>query len=347
MKDRYAHMHSPLTRWNLAHKHVFLRADLNVPLEQGKILDDSRLRAIQPTLDYILAQGGRITLACHLGRPTGYDPQLSTAQLKPWFAAAGYDERVTLYENLRFFAEQPENSAFAQQLASGIDYYINDAFASCHRTGTSLTLLPKLFDKAHRGIGLLIEKELKTLSKIKYHAEKPFVLILGGGKGEEKLRFLEAMLPRINTALLCPLLSQAYTGNNPAVHKPADYLVGSSWHGPYSYKKSSEITPQDIIVAIGPETVAAWKPIIMNAHTIFFNGPMGDLTNPATTRELQAVLQSVAQSAAFSVIGGGSSVAALHLFDLVDQVDFCSTGGGATLAYLSDQPLPALDALLS
>lgn len=346
MQDRYAQMRSPLKNWDLKNKRVFVRADLNVPLEDGNITDDTRLQAIRPTLDYILAQGGSVTLATHIGRPTGVEAELSTTHLAPWFAAHGYIKNITLLENLRFFAEKPESVPFAQELAKGIDYYIDDAFGSCHRTGTSLTLLPQLFEKEKRGIGFLVERELAMLSTLKYHAEEPFVLILGGGKAEEKIRLLEALLPRVTHALLCPALAQAYTGTDPKVLLPVDYLVGKSWDGPYNYKKSSEIKTTDTVIAIGPETVAAWQQTILQARTIFFNGAMGDLNKPETIKELRAVLQTVAQSAALRAIGGGSSVAALHLFGLANKVDFISTGGGATLAYLSGQPLPALDALL-
>lgn len=356
MRDRYALMRSPLRHWDLKNKRVFVRADLNVPLEDGTIIDDSRLQAIRPTLDYIVSQGGHITLATHLGRPKGFEEALSTKMLMPWFEKHGYPSTpegyagrstsITLLENMRFYAENPEDMAFAQELATGMDYYIDDAFGSCHRSGTSLTGLPKLFDTAHKGIGFLIEHELSMLSKLKYHAEEPFVLILGGGKTEEKLKLLEALLPRVSTALLCPALAQAYRGNNSKVLLPVDYLVGKRWDGPYSYKKSTEITEKDIVVAIGPNTVTAWHETILHARTIFFNGAMGDLRKPETVQELKAVLQTVAQSAALRAIGGGSTVAALHLFDLTNKIDFISTGGGATLAYLSDQPLPALDALL-
>lgn len=131
------------------------------------------------------------------------------------------------------------------------------------------------------------------------------------------------------------------------VHLPQDYLISNSgWNQPYHYKAASAVTETDSVLAIGPETVTLWKPLLLNAKTIFFNGPMGDLDKPETIHELQAVLHVITQSDAISVVGGGNSHAALQFFNLADKVSFCSTGGGATLAYLAGFNLPALDALI-
>lgn len=376
-EDKYCSLRSPLPHWDLAGKQVFVRADLNVPLKQGKIIDDTRLQKLRPTLDAILTKGGFITLATHIGRPKQYQQDLSTSSIiAPWLYQHGYDNRITLLENLRFFTEEMENSiTFAKQLAQGMDYYLDDAFGSVHRSSTSLTTLPQLFDPEHRGIGLLIEQELATLSKLKYQAKKPFVLILGGEKVADKLPFLKSMLDHVTDILLCPAIvgpflhTKLNNTDNALVdeaqsiialaqkkqiklHLPQDYLISQPgakniWIGPFSYRGASTIGPEDLLVAIGPKTIAQWEPIIMQAETIFFNGPMGNLDKPETIQELKVLLQTIAQSPAWSIVGGGDSLAALQAFHLKQKVDFCSTGGGATLAYLSGQPLPALDALLT
>jgi len=370
--DKYTHLRSPLLTWNLAHKHIFIRADLNVPLRDGHIENDMRLQALRPTLDYIIERQGKITLATHIGRPHDKESELSTNHLKPWFLDNGY-QNITLLENLRFDTrESSKNRSFAQELAKGMDYYINDAFASEHRSDTSLTILPQLFDAQHRGIGLLVEHELRMLKTIKYAAQKPFLLIMGGNKGMDKLPFVMHMLDKVSDIMLCPELIEPFLilqgharnvapqlvnlahdilqkaeQNGVTIHLPIDYLTSThGWQGPCIYKNAQTITPTDMIISCGPRTIEQWRPYITQAKTIFFNGPMGDLEYPQTTLELESVLRIVARSSALTVIGGGSSIAALKSFNLVHDVDFCSTGGGATLAYLSDQPLPGLDALI-
>jgi len=339
--------------WDLTGKKVFLRADLNVPLAAGQIADTFRLDALRPTLDFIITKGATITLATHLGKPKGYDAAYSTAPLQAWLTAAGYDSRITLLENLRFDAEEAaSNYAYAEKLKGDHHYYIDDAFASVHRTSASLTVLPNLFLPQERGIGFLIEKELALLARLKYADNAPFLLILGGNK-KEKLE-LAADIDGVTDLLVCPGLTSFMTPElqrkfqkkNIAVHMPSDYLVGPNFAGPYSYKKSDEILATDMPLAIGPATTADWQPRITSAQRIFFNGPMGDFNYSQTTQELVAVLQTVAQSSALRVIGGGSSVAALHSLHLTQTAGlYCSTGGGSALFYLSNKTLPALDAL--
>lgn len=211
-RDAYCKLTSPLTHWNLRDKQIFVRADLNVPIENGIILDDARITALLPTIDYILEQGGRITIGTHIGRPQGFDEELSTNPLQHWFLEHGYDNRVTILENLRFsLEEKAKNPLFAQELAQGIDYYIDDAFASLHDSDTSVTVMPTLFDKDHKGIGFLVERELQQLSAIKYNAQQPYLWILGGGKAATKLPSVEQLLRsadnRVTDIILCPGLS--------------------------------------------------------------------------------------------------------------------------------------------
>lgn len=355
LTDRYTKLSSPIRQWDLDNKHVFLRADLNVPTEDSIILDDFRLKALVPTLDCLLDKGAHVTIGTHRGRPSGYNEQLTTAPLAAWFANHGYTQRVAVLENLRFSEDEQGNSmAYAKHLARSIDFYVNDAFASCHRSDTSLVTLPTLFDAEHRGIGFLVEKELQMLGKLKERTEHPACMILGGNKAAEKLRYFPGLCTIATDVLVCPCwtdllpeLTNIAGERGVNLHLPIDYLVGvEGWDGALVYKEPHEITPTDTIISIGPQTAELWKPLIMQAKTLFVNGPMGDLAKPTTTHELRTVLQSVTQAHAYRVVGGGSTVAALKFFNLLNQVDWCSTGGGATLAYLANEPLPALDALL-
>ena len=216
---------SQLPTLDLNRKRVILRADLNVPLNDGKILNDYRLQAILPTLELIRKKNGRVVLMTHIGRPKNYNSSLSTQLLIPWFSARGYavsfakdpaqakmlgqDENNTfiLLENLRFFpGEKAQDISFAQSLADCGDFYVDDAFASMHRNDSSIWLVPQLFAQSHRSFGLLVEKELKMLDKLIHDPKKPFLLILGGGKVADKLPLLENLLDRVTDILLCPAI---------------------------------------------------------------------------------------------------------------------------------------------
>jgi 3-phosphoglycerate kinase len=191
---------------------VFIRADLNVPLEKGT-LQDYRLQAILPTIDYVLKKQHKVILATHIGRPKAFDETLSTKILVPWFQSHNYKithctdlmkaiekshhnaDEILLLENLRFFrGEQQTNHEFAQLLAQCADYYINDAFGLLHRADTSVTLLPELFDNNHKSFGLLFKKEIAQLTKLKENPQQPFITVLGGSKAETKIKVLEQFL---------------------------------------------------------------------------------------------------------------------------------------------------------
>lgn len=329
--DPYLELTSKLPTWDLAHKHIFLRADLNIS-DEHHFRTDLRFQALLPTLTMMVEKKGHITLATRHASPSVIRTALQEEGL-----SAGI-EIIT----------DPD----AYTPSRPIDYYVDDAFGSVHRASNSLTVLPTMFDKNHRTIGLLIEKEIRDLSRLK-HKEERFVLIVGGGKAAEKVQSVIGMCAYVSDILICPAyqkylpeLLKAARLQGVSVHEPIDYLVGKSWNGPYSYKTRETITSEELVISVGPKTVAQWQPIIRRAQTIFFNGPMGDLSKPETTQELHAVLQTVAQTPAWRAIGGGNSVAALQLFGLQSQVDYCSTGGGSALAYLGNRPLPALDVLL-
>lgn len=376
MMDQYQQLRPIFTTWNLTNKRVFLRADLNVPLNHHQIIDDSRLQAIRPTLDYLVKAGSMVTLATHIKEspPTNSDSPL--VLIRQWLTQNGYTQNIIVHENLAFnpLEYHDRTPALAEQLAAGMDFYINDAFASCHRESASLTDMPHCFDRQHRSIGFLIEKEIAALSQIRYRAEKPFVMILGGNKFD-KLPYLEGLYPLTTYILLCPLLCEPFIPIlRPYLHTrateelislarklvtkcrenrivtmeiPQDLFVANTSSGdkPF-YKPTDDLTPADHLISIGSETLAQWKPFIAKAKTIFFNGPMGYLDKPPTTGPLQELLEIIVQTPAFRCAGGGSTLAALKKFNVQHKFDVCSTGGGATLAYLSGSPLPALDALI-
>lgn len=213
---------SHIHEWDLQNQRVFVRADLNVPLLKGTILDDHRLYAILPTINLIRQKGGKIVLATHIGRPKKPEEKLSTKILLEWLQERGYkidfastlqeaaqkskeaNDAIVLLENMRFFpGEKRKKTAFAQQLAACADYYVNDAFAALHRDDASIALLATFFAPEKRSIGLLVQHELQALAPLKKPTQ-PFVLIVGGGKVADKLPLLEGFLDSVSTVLLCP-----------------------------------------------------------------------------------------------------------------------------------------------
>lgn len=392
-------MISKLPEWNLTNKRVLLRADLNVPIKHGKILDDTRLHALKPTLDLIAHKGGHCILLTHIGEPTAYDPELSTEHLIPWFKQHNYaidfastpadisskknnaDARITLLENLRFFpGEQEHDQVFAQELAQLGDFYVNDAFGTLHRTDTSITLVPLLFSPDTRTIGLLVEKELHTLNTLREHPDHPFVLILGGSKAATKIPLIESFIGQgskhahANTVLLCPALAFTFAKaigkpvgkslvddtvlntskkimaqcqqHNVELILPIDYQISHA-HNTHKFEIiDADNMPDDGIgISIGPKTVALFKKKMDTAKTIFFNGTPGFNDRPETLEGAKNLLRAITETSANTIICGGDSIAVAHMFGLLDTFTHVSTGGGATLTYLSGQPLPGLACL--
>ena len=282
------------------------------------------------------------------------------------------DKQIILLENMRFFpAEKKNDSAFAQQLAQLGDFYVNDAFGTLHRADTSVTLAAQEFAPEKRTIGLLIEKELKMLNNLLHNPKKPFVLILGGGKVADKIPIIQNLLDKVDTILLCPAIVFTFlkaigrpVGNslvdnhiletcktilkhveqqNVSVMFPADFQVAQgNIDGPLAIVSANAITTKDIGISIGPQTMQTWEPIIKQAGTVFFNGSIGFSSKPATLNGMKAILHSMTQSGGTTIIAGGDSVAVTHNLGFFNQIDYLSTGGGATLAYLSGQELPGL-----
>lgn len=387
---RYQSIKSHLNEFNVANKRVFLRSDLNVPMSNGAITNDYRLKQILPTIDLIQKKGGKVILATHIGRPKNHEQNLSTKNLLSWFTERHYsiefaenleeaaqkslqqNGTILLLENLRFWpGEKSDDKQFAQQLANLGDYYVNDAFATLHRHDTSITLVPQLFAPKKRTIGLLIERELHELQYLLTTPEKPFMVIIGGGKVSTKLPLIKNLFDKINIILLCPaivftflkalgkdvglslvdndaledskkILSEAQQ-RNVRVLFPIDYRIAlNTFAGELVYVDAENFPHNGIGISTGPKTRALWTQEIMAAKTLFLNSAMGLTDRPETWHDLYELLKIVAQSSAFTVIGGGDSVAAAQQCGIDTSIDFLSTGGGATLAYLSGEQLPGL-----
>ncbi len=378
------------TDWNCKNEPVFLRADLNVPLSDGKILSDHRLQAIRPTLDALIKKNAIIVLATHMGRPTDNEPTLSTKQLLPWFKKYGYriifckdpeevkeqlkraqPGTILLLENLRFFpGEKGQDPAFAQQLKELAKWYVNDAFGAAHRTDSSLTLLAELFPKERRSLGLLVIKELELLDQLLSNPAQPFGLILGGGKVADKLPLIEHFIGKASFIMLGPAMVFTFLKalgkevgksfvddemilyakkvmkkaqeKGTKVSVPVDYLVAKgSVDGPLSIVDADQFPSDGIGISIGPKTIAQWKPHIEKAGTVFFNGSMGFSDRPDTLSGMEQLLTVIAQAPGKTVVAGGDSVAIVNNRS-VKGITYCSSGGGATLTYLSGKDLPAL-----
>lgn len=395
MESALVHIDSALHTANLDGLRVLVRADLNVPIEQGKITSEHRLQALLPTLTLIKEKGGHIILATHMGRPKEYDPSLSTEILVPWFEEQdfkvsfepdlelAYKESkrpfgdILLLENLRFFpGEQTADPIFAHKLARMGDYYVNDAFGLVHRADTSITTVPELFDPHKRTIGLLIEQELNTMNTLLEHPAHPFVLILGGAKIKDKLPLIQAFLPVVDTILVCPAIVftflkaqgteigkslvddtlceaskqiiEAARTQHVRVLFPVDYQIAQgTFDGEASFIDSTTIPHNCVGVSIGPKTEKLFAHEIKQASTVFMNGVFGNERNQKTLHGMKAVLKAMAQSQGLTVLGGGDSVAVAQELGFADQIDYCSTGGGATLTYLSGQPLPGLQVFIN
>ncbi len=251
------------------------------------------------------------------------------------------------------------------------DVYVNDAFGVLHRNDTSVTLLPTLFASDDRTIGFLVEKELAALSKLVNSPEQPFVFICGGGKIHDKLPLIEAMLPRVQTVLFCPAISctvskalgksvgkslvddssiagvtdffqKAYT-RGVRILLPSDYQVAKdTLQGPLSCACADDFPFDAMAISIGSCTVECYAEEIQKAKTIFFNGLPGFVDRPETLEGAAGIFKAMGSSSGYSVIGGGESVAAVQELGLDDRIDYLSTGGGASLAYLAGEELPGL-----
>jgi len=332
---------------DVAGKVVLVRADLNVPLADGTVADDTRIRASLPTLRLLLDNGASEVRVCsHLGRPKGHDDKYIMAPVAARVAELVADDRVHVLENTRFNPGETKNDeGFARELADGCDVYVNDAFGSAHRAHSSTEAVARILPAYG---GLLLLADLEHLGKLLGEVERPFVLISGGAKVEDKLGVLQNLGGRADTVLIGGKMAEDLRERNPLdfdVELPTD-VVGAS---EFSEAAESAVYPYDGLpdgwlgLDIGPKTRERFAAKVAEARTIFWNGPMGVFEWPGFAEGTRAVARAVADNdGAFSVVGGADSVRALNEAGLADKVSWVSTGGGASLELLEGKELPGV-----
>jgi phosphoglycerate kinase len=330
-------------------KNVLVRSDLNVPLEGGRVADDTRIRASLPTLQLLLECGAaRVTVCSHLGRPKGEDPQYSMQPVRESLQQLLDDERLRVLENTRFNPGETKNDpVFARELADGNELFVEDAFGSVHRAHASTVGVARLLP-AYAGV--LLERELQELGKLLADVEHPFVLISGGAKVDDKLGVLENLGGKADAVLVGGKMAEQLRDENPLpfdVVLPTDVVAASE----FAEDAEAKVTPYDALpdgwfgLDIGPETRDAFARHIADARTIFWNGPMGVFEWPRFAEGTKAVAEAVAQSDAYSVVGGADSARALTELGLEDDVSWLSTGGGAALELLEGKDLPGVSVI--
>ena len=384
-----------LEQLDLAGKRVFLRADLNVPLAEGGIADDTRLRAVLPTIRYALKAGAAVVLASHLGRPKGRDPRYSLRPVGERLAAllgqavelapdcvgpetaararALAPGDVLLLENLRFHpGEEKNDDAFARELAALADCYVNDAFAAAHRAHASIDAITRHLRPA--AAGLLMRRELDALGRILEAPARPLVAILGGAKVSDKLALVGHLLERVDALLIGGAMAFTFlqalghavgrslveagrvetargaleTARRRGVRVglPVDALVAEGPDSPSGRAVGVREIPPDLMgLDIGPRTAEAFAAELRTARTIAWNGPMGVFEKAPFAGGTLAVARAVAAAPAFSVVGGGDTIAAVAQAGVADRIGYVSTAGGAFLEYLEGRKLPGVEAL--
>jgi phosphoglycerate kinase len=328
---------------------VLVRADLNVPLEDGRVADDTRIRASLATLQLLLETGADEVRVCsHLGRPKGPDPQYEIRPVRERLRELLPDERVTVLENTRFNEGETKNDpGFARELADGSDLYVNDAFGSAHRAHASTEAVAHILPAY---AGLLLEQELEMLGRLLGDVERPFVLISGGAKVEDKLGVLRNLGGKADEVLIGGKMAEQIRDENPLefdVVLPRDVVAAAAFEA----DAESQVVPYDALpdgwlgLDVGPETRADFRDRILGAKTVFWNGPMGVFEWPRFADGTKAVAEAVAEVDGYTVVGGADSARALHEVGLAERVDWVSTGGGASLELLEGKELPGVAAI--
>ena len=333
---------------DVAGKRVLVRADLNVPLENGRVADDMRIRAALPTLRLLLERGaGEVIVCSHLGRPDGPDPKFSIEPVAKRLHELEPDPRIRVLENTRFNPGETKNDpAYAQELASLADLYVNDAFGSAHRAHASTEGVAHLLPAY---AGLLLERELTELGRLLEDPEHPFIAIVGGAKVEDKIGVLRSLSERADAILVGGKMAEEIRQSpiDVQVKLPVDVVAAERFEANAASKTVRfEAVPDGWLgLDIGPKTCEAFAMRIALAKTIFWNGPMGVFEWPRFAAGTKAVAEAVAASGAHSVVGGGDSVRAIEELGLADRISWVSTGGGASLELLEGKELPGVAAI--
>jgi phosphoglycerate kinase len=357
----------------LAGKRVLLRADFNVPVHDGAITDDLRIRAALPTITWLQEQGATVVACTHFGRPKGkVDPKYDVAPIRARLAELA--PGVELLDNLRYDpGEEGNDPAFVDRLVAGFDAYVNDAFGASHRAHASIVGPPQHLPSA---AGRLLAREVEVLLGIREQPNRPFVALLGGSKVSDKLKVIEALLQVADEVLigggmcftflkakghqvgssLCEDdmvdTCRALLDSGAAIRLPSDVTalgpggeIGNPAAGGEVRQLGVNVPEGWMGLDIGPGTSAEFADAVLDARTVFWNGPMGVFEDDRFAAGTRTVAEAVAESAAFTVVGGGDSAAAVAEFGLADRIDHISTGGGASLELLEQGDLPGLEAL--
>jgi phosphoglycerate kinase len=334
---------------DVAGKRVLVRADLNVPLEDGRVADDMRIQASLATLrDLLDRDAAQVTVCSHLGRPKGPDPAFSIAPVAERLRELLPDERIDVLENTRFDPGETKNDPeSARRLAQGRDLFVLDAFGSAHRAHASTEGVAHLLPAY---AGLLLERELEMLGKLLGDVERPFVLVAGGAKVDDKLGVLMHLGERADAVLIGGKMAEELRDSNPLPYDaelPTDVVAAAA----FDADAESRIAPYDDVPAgwlgldVGPETRRIFGEHIRGARTVFWNGPMGVFEWPHFAEGTKAIAEAVADADAFTVVGGGDSVRAVQEAGLAERISWVSTGGGASLELLEGKELPGVAAI--
>ena len=377
-------------------KRVFCRVDFNVPMENGEVADDTRIRAAIPTIAFMVEKGAKVILASHLGRPKGEvneEMRLTAAgkrlsellgkNVKKLDSSIGEEVEqavadmksgdIVLLENVRFHAGEEKNDPeLAKMFADLADVFVNDAFGAAHRAHASTAGIAQYIPAVS---GLLIEKELEVLGKALSNPERPFTAIIGGAKVKDKIGVIDNLLDNVDHLLIGGGLSYTFTkaqgyetGNslveedkielaqsfiqkakekNVKLHLPIDAVVADAFSENANVKtvKIDEIQDGWMGLDIGPETAELYADVIRNSKLIIWNGPMGVFEMEPFASGTKKVALAMAETEAYTVIGGGDSAAAVEKFEVAEKMDHVSTGGGASLEFMEGKELPGVTAL--
>jgi phosphoglycerate kinase len=391
-----------LQDFNFKNQKAIIRVDFNVPLDENfHVTDTTRIEAAKPTIDKILADGGSVILMSHLGRPKGVEDKYSLKHIvktateilgtEVLFASDCVGEiaetaaknlqpgQVLLLENLRFYAEEEAGDvAFAKQLASLGDIYVNDAFGTAHRAHVSTTIIAQFFEDK-KCFGALLTKEIESLNRVLKNSEKPVTAVLGGSKVSSKITVIENILDKIDHMIIGGGMTFTFVKalggkigdsiceddkmelaleilkiakeKGVQIHIPVDVIAANAFSND---AKTQIVDVREIPdgwqgLDAGPKSLEAFGKVIMESKTILWNGPLGVFELPAFangTITLGNYIAEATANGAFSLVGGGDSVSAVKQFGLEDKMSYVSTGGGAMLEMLEGRTLPGVAAIL-
>lgn len=390
--------------FNFKGQRVIIRVDFNVPLNENfEITSTNRIDAALPTIKKILNDGGSVIIMSHLGRPkngpedkfslrhlVGYvEKVLSTTvhfaddcmgEAAKTMSSSLKDGEVLILENLRFYKEETAgDEAFAKQLASYADFYVNDAFGTAHRAHASTTIIANYFDSEHKAFGLLMAKEVNAMEQVLTKSEPPFTAILGGSKVSDKIQLISNLINKANRIVIgggmmftfvkaaggkignslveldfidkvSDILQKAKE-NNVEIYIPTDVIAADAFDNEANTKKmeAGQIEDGWMGLDIGIASRKAIEEIVMTSKTILWNGPMGVFEMEKFSEGTRYVAEAIAKATAngaYSLVGGGDSVSAIKKYKLGDKVSYVSTGGGAMLEYIEGKVLPGVKALM-